>query len=45
MPILAPVENTVRMNVASLIVDILLRGKSLQNHWIVDLAVMKSKRF
>ena len=38
-------ENTIRMNVASHMVDILLRRKLLQNHWNVNLAMLKSKSF
>ena len=38
-------ENTARMNVNSPMVDILLRRQLLQNHLILNLAMMKSKRF
>ena len=37
------VRNTTRMNVASPMVDILLRRHLLQNHLILNLAMMKSK--
>ena len=37
--------NTERMNVASPMVDILLRKTLLQKHLILNLAMMKSKRF
>ena len=38
-------ENTIRMNVASHMVDILLRRKLLQNHWNINLVMLKSKSF
>ena len=37
--------NTIRMNVASHMVDILLRGQLLQNQLFVNLAMLKSKMF
>ena len=37
--------NTTRMNVASRMVDILLRRQLLQNNLILNLAVMKNKGF
>ena len=36
--------NTTRMNVISHIVDILLRRELLQNHLILNLAMMKKKK-
>ena len=38
-------ENTIRMNVASLTLDILLQRHLLPKHLILNLFVMKSKRF
>lgn len=38
-------QNTTRMNVTSRMVDILLRRQLLQNHFILNLTMMKSKRF
>ena len=37
--------NTTRMNVASAMIDLLLRKQLLQKHLILNLAMMKSKRF
>ena len=37
--------NTAKMNVASPVVDVLLRRYLLQNHLLLNLAIMKSKRF
>ena len=36
--------NTAKMNVASPVVDVLLRRYLLQNHLLLNLAIMKSKR-
>ena len=38
-------QNTTRMNVTSRMVYILLRRQLLQNHFILNLTMMKSKRF
>ena len=38
-------ENTIIMNVAFHMVDILLRRQLLQNHWNINLAMLKSKSF
>ena len=42
---LEPAGNTTRKNIASCMIDTLLRRQLLQSYWIVNFEVRKTKRF